>query len=120
MENKSTRETDGEIVPTVIDFTKMKDEDGNISESWILTFGAALRWLMPSLYRGSTLPLSIRGTKNELTSFANVLSKEKRYLQSWKSSGLDSPVTHKSKGKLSTAIAKFQRSTGLKWPFKQG
>ena len=43
---------------------------------------------------------------------------EKRYMSSWKSNGLDSPITYKNKSKLNSAIAKFERSTGLKWPFK--
>jgi hypothetical protein len=118
MENKIVEADDGEMVSTVIDFGKMRDDSGEISESWILTFGATLRWLMPSLFRGSVLPINIRGSKSEVESFAKVLAKEKRYLQSWKSSGLDSPLTHKNKSKLGSAIAQFQRSTGLKWPFK--
>ena len=108
----------GDIVSTVIDFNEMRNSDGEINESWILTFGSTLRWLMPSLFRGASLPVNIRGTKSQVGNFANVLSKEKRYLQSWKSNELDSAVTYKNKGKLDSAISKFERATGLKWPFK--
>lgn len=110
---------DGDLVPTVIDFTKMRDENGEVSESYFLTFSLALRWLMPALFRGGAMPVSIRGTKPQLDNFANVMSKEKRYLQSWKSNGLDSPHTYKNKAKLNSAISQFERATGIKWPFKQ-
>jgi len=118
MSDDEMKSDGGDIVPAVIDFNKMRDDDGEINESWILTFGSTLRWLMPSLFRGGNLPINIRGTKSQVGNFANVLSKEKRYLQSWKSTGLDSPVTYKNKGKLDSAISKFERATGLKWPFK--
>jgi len=111
-------EESGEIVPSVIDFTKMKDESGQINESWVLTFGAALRWIMPSLFRGGALPVQIRGNKSQVSNFANVLSKEKKFLQTWKNQGLHSPATYRNKSKLNSAINKFERATGLKWPFK--
>ena len=117
MESKKINENE-EMVPTVIDFTKMRDDDGQINESWILTFGAAMRWLMPSLFKGGSLPISIRGSRGEISNFANVLSKEKKYLQSWKSNGLNSPATYRNKSKLNSAVKKFERVTGLKWPFK--
>ena len=107
-----------EIVPTVIDFSEMTNEDGQINEGWLLTFGLALRWLMPALFRGGSIPVTVKGNETQVKNFANVLSKEKRYMQSWKSNGLDSPITYKNKSKLNSAIAKFERSTGLKWPFK--
>ena len=110
---------DGDLAPAVIDFTKMRDDSGEVSESYLLTFGLALRWLMPALFRGGSMPISIRGTKPQIKSFANVMSKEKRYLESWKSNGLDSPHTYKNKANLSSAIARFERTTGVKWPFKQ-
>ena len=112
MNNKSE-----DLVPVVLDFSKVRMEDGKLDESWILTFGAILRWMMPSLYKGSVLPLTLRGTSGEIKSFANVLGKEKKYLQSWKDNGLDSPATYQSKNKLGTAITTFERTTGLKWPF---
>jgi len=117
-DNKIHEDGDGEIVPAVIDFSQMRGDDGEINESWILTFGSALRWMMPSLFRGSAMPIRVRGNRSQLTNFANVMSKEKNYLQSWKTNGLNSPATYKNKSKLNSAIAKFERATGLKWPFK--
>ena len=110
---------DKDLSPLVVDFSKAKTEEGRLDESWWLTFGAILRWIMPSLYRGSVLPLTVKGSPAEVKSFADVLSKEKRYLESWKNYGLDTPSTYRDKGKLDRAISTFQRVTGLKWPFSR-
>ena len=106
-----------DLEPMTIDFDKARDEEGKINESWWLTFGAILRWIMPSLYKGSVFPLQVRGSQADVSSFANVLSKEKKYLQSWKNNGLDDPLTYQNKSKLNGAIGKFERITGLRWPF---
>ena len=108
---------DKDLSPIVIDFSKARTAEGRLDESWWLTFGALMRWIMPSLYRGSVLPLQIKGSQQEISSFANALSKEKRYLRSWQDHGLDNPQTYKSKSMLQSAISKFERITGLKWPF---
>jgi len=108
-----------DLVPVVIDFSKARDANGELNESWWLTFGAILRWIMPSLFKGGTLPLELTGHPMEIKSFANVLSKEKNYLQSWRDHGLDSPQTYSNKSVLNNAIGKFERTTGLKWPFQR-
>jgi len=110
---------DKDLIPTTIDFTKARCEKGVINESWWLSFGAVLRWLMPSLYKGTVFPLKVKGNASEVSSFANVLSKEKRYLESWRDNGLDNPMTYRNKGKLDGAISQFERVTGLRWPFEK-
>ena len=110
---------DGDLVEKVIDFKKMRNEKGELDESWILTFNAILRWMMPQLFRGNSIPVSIKGTPTEVRSFANVMNREKRYLQSWKDNGLDNPTTYRNKSLLNKGIDKFQRITGLKWPFSR-
>ena len=116
--SEENKELSEDLVPTVIDFTQMTGGDGQINESWLATFDLALRWLMPSLFRGVSIPVSVKGSPTQVKSFANVLSKEKNYMRSWKSNGLDNPTTYKNKSMLNSAVARFERSTGLKWPFK--
>jgi len=111
-------ENEKDLSQVVIDFSKARDQEGKLDEGWWLMFGGLLRWIMPSLYKGSLLPLKVKGSEAEIKSFANVLSNEKRYLTSWKENGLDSPSTYKNKTLLDKAVEKFQRTTGLKWPFK--
>ena len=117
MDKEKLNETE-ELSPIVVDFTEMTNEDGTVNESWLLTFGLALKWIMPALFQGNSIPVSIRVNQSQVQNFANVLSKEKRYLQSWKNYGLDNPRTYRNKSLLNSAIAKFERSTNIKWPFK--
>jgi len=106
-----------DLVPIVLDFSKARNEEGKLDEGWWLMFGGLMRWLMPALYKGSVLPLKIKGSSSEIESFADALSRERKYLESWKENGLDNPVTYRNRGMLDTAISKFSRVTGLKWPF---
>jgi hypothetical protein len=108
-----------DLVTVTLDFSKAKDANGELNESWWLTFGAIMRWIMPSLFKGGTLPLELTGSPADIRSFTNALSREKRYLQSWRDHGLDSPQTYKNKSKLDGAIGQFERTTGLRWPFQK-
>tara|TARA_R100001244_G_scaffold107613_1_gene79743 strand:+ start:932 stop:1270 length:339 start_codon:yes stop_codon:yes gene_type:complete len=110
---------DKDLVPAVIDFAEARDENGELKESWGIAFGSLMRWVMPALFDPNNLfPLEIRGNKQEVQSLARVLAREKNYLRSWKDQGLDNPQTYKSKSKLDKAVGQFERTTGLKWPFK--
>ena len=62
--------------------------------------------------------VKIRGTRSQVNSFADTLQKEKAYIRSYQKHGLDDPKTFRNKGRLKSSIAKFERDTGIKWPFK--
>jgi hypothetical protein len=110
---------DKDLVPAVIDFAEARDENGELKESWGIAFGSMMNWIMPALFDPSNqMPLNIRGNRLEIESLAKVLASEKNYLKSWKDQGLNDPKTYKSKSKLDSAVSKFERATGLKWPFK--
>lgn len=112
-------QNDKDLAPMVLDFSKARDADGKLDEGWMLMFGGLLKWLMPSLFKGSLLPLKLKGTSTEIQSFADVLSREKNYLESWKDNGLDNPTTYQSKGRLDRSVSRFERMTGLRWPFSR-
>ena len=42
------------------------------------------------------------------------------YIQDFMNVGLNNPRTYKSRSQLKAATGKFERKTGIKWPFKQG
>ena len=108
---------DKDLSSIVIDFSKSHDDQNRLDEGWMLMFGGLLKWIMPSLFKGSLLPLKIKGSDAQVESFADVLSREKSYLESWKDNGLDNPMTYQNKGKLDRSVSKFERVTGLRWPF---
>ena len=105
------------ITEYVIDFSELREN--KLDESFLRMFGNITKWLLKSMFGGKThIPVSVRGSRSEVNSFARALGSEKRYLDAYKKYGLDDPRTHKSKGMLRGAIDKFTRATGLKWPFK--
>jgi len=107
---------EGELVPIVIDFKKARE--GELNESFLTMFGGWIETIMKAMFGGSRLPLSVRGSKSEVESFARAIGGEKNYIKSAKRYGLDHPTTYKNKSKLDVAIKGFEKETGIKWPFK--
>ena len=105
------------IAEYVIDFTELREN--KLDESFLRMFGNYAKLLMKAIFGEEVyMPVSVRGTKKEVQTFASALGSEKRYLDAYKKYGLDDPRTHRSKGTLQSAVNKFTRTTGLKWPFK--
>ena len=73
---------------------------------------------MGTMFGGASIPVQVKGSQNQVRDFARVIGREKKYLSNYKKYGLDNPQTYKSKFSLDSAVKKFERSTGLKWPFK--
>jgi hypothetical protein len=91
---------------------------GNVNESYLRMFGWAIKSIMNSMFGGSRIPVTVKGSQSQVRDFARVLGREKKYLENYKKFGLDNPQTYKSRYSLDSAVKKFERGTGLKWPFK--
>jgi len=91
---------------------------GELNESSLFMMGAKIKWMLSRMFQGSPINATLRGNRREISSFADTLSKEKRYMDAYTRYGLDNPNTHKSRYALQSAISKFERATKLKWPFK--
>tara|TARA_R100000664_G_C2754066_1_gene141579 strand:- start:1402 stop:1722 length:321 start_codon:yes stop_codon:yes gene_type:complete len=105
---------DKELTPIVIDLTNKNQLD----EGWLRMFGFWTKVLLKRMFGDSSVPVTIRGSKSDVASFANTISKEKRYMDSYMKYGLDNPRTYKNKSVLDSAVRSFERKTGLKWPLK--
>jgi hypothetical protein len=92
--------------------------DGRMDESFLRMFGWAIEKIMGSMFGGASIPVTVKGTQSQVRDFANVLGKEKNYLQKYRKFGLNNPQTYKSRYSLDSAVKKFERSTGITWPFK--
>lgn len=117
------REDDPKTSPTkgiVIDLGAKRSgyRAGRLDESWLLMFGEATKLLMRAMFGNFEIPVKVKGTPSEIRSFATALSREKKHLQNISKYGLNNPRTYKSRGVLNKAVSKFERATGLKWPFK--
>lgn len=105
-----------ELVPIEIDLSVVRK--GELNESWLAMFGGAVEMLMSHMFGGTKVPVTVKGTRAEIRSFAKVLDKEKKYMKAYKKYGLNEPQTYKSKYRLDKAVKSFERITGIKWPFK--
>ena len=103
------------------DFDKLGEGSENsktLAENYYAQLGAQVKTILNAMFGGVFVPVKIRGTESEVAAFTNTLSKEKKYIESYIKNGLDNPQTYKSKSILDNAVNSFERTTGLKWPFK--
>tara|TARA_Y100000592_G_C5459622_1_gene313255 strand:+ start:654 stop:998 length:345 start_codon:yes stop_codon:yes gene_type:complete len=110
-----------ELTPMIIDLGMARK--GEITEGQQDQLEAGIKMIMKMMLGASQMgirfrPITLRGTRNELSTFAKALGREKRYIQAYNKFGLDDPRTYKSKFRLNKAIRDFRRATGLRWPFK--
>lgn len=105
-----------EMTPIIIDLEKAKQN--KIDESFLVTFGWAIKKLMKAVLGDVSIPVHLRGSPSDVKSFVGALAAEKSFIQDYKNFGLNNPQTYKSQAALDTAVGQFERKTGIKWPFE--
>ena len=106
-----------ENIPIVVDLGIKRR--GELNESFLEMFGGAVEMILKRMFGKSDSMVTIRGNNREISSFANTLSKEKKYMDSYIRHGLDNPNVMRNKSELNSAINGFERETGIKWPIKE-
>jgi len=102
-----------------IDIDLNAAQDGELNEGYFTALGGQIELLMKMMFGGrSAIPVSIRGTRGQLDSFTKTMAGEKRYMDAFNRYGLGDKRTFASKHRLDSAVANFERATGLKWPLK--
>ncbi|MAF26058.1 hypothetical protein CL634_10875 [bacterium] len=104
------------LAPIIIDLGIAKR--GQLDESTLRMFGGWIKLLLRSMFGEDVVPIKVRGTRPEIRTFAGALSGEKNYIQAFQKYGLGDKRTYTNKYKLDRAVEKFEKTTGLKWPFK--
>ena len=104
------------LTEIVIDFNEIRKNE--LNESFLSMFGAWIKHILGAMLGGFNIPVSVKGSKGEVESFARAVGSEKKYIETAKRYGLDHPNTYKSQAKLRTATKGFEKETGIKWPFK--
>ena len=111
-----------------IDFTKGKQL---LNESWLRMFGAWSKELLKHMF-GDELEIKakleedevgepnilVRGQYAHVKAYIEALEAEKNYIIAFSDYGKEHPRSVKVKAHLDAAVDKFQRLTGIKWPFK--
>ena len=108
------------LQPAIINLNANKE--GLLSESWLTMFGGAVKYLLQGMFGSEkrtygAINAIIKGTPSQIASFGDALSKEKRYMETFLKHGLNDPHSFSSKASLNTAVANFEKETGIKWPF---
>lgn len=115
-----SQDADPEVGPTTIDLGSHRaGKLDKLSEGgYYAQFGAQIVQLMQAMFGGTYADYKIRGTQQQIGAFVAALSKEKKYLELMRDFGLDDPRVFREKSALDATINRFERTTGLKWPFK--
>tara|TARA_R110000824_G_scaffold348221_1_gene534972 strand:+ start:411 stop:773 length:363 start_codon:yes stop_codon:yes gene_type:complete len=105
----------------VFDFTASAEE--KLNESFLRTFGWLAKTLLKKMFgdpaaTAAAANLKIKASPQQAQVFSDALRSEKSYMNAFVKYGLNDPRTFNSKWELDTAVQKFERATGLKWPFK--
>jgi len=104
------------LTEIVIDFNEIRKNE--LNESFLVMFGAWIKHILGAMLGDFNIPVSVRGSRGEVESFARAVGSEKKYIETAKRYGLDHPNTYKSQARLGTATKGFEKETGIKWPFK--
>ena len=115
-QSRSESLNEEQLVTTVIDLEKLKSEEMN--EIFLAQLGGAIELILGFMFDSKPLPLSITGAPRDVSAFARTIGSEKKYIEAARQYGLDHPSTYKNRAKLTNAIRKFEKQTGIKWPFK--
>ena len=115
-EEKEEMLNEDKLTEIVIDFNEIRKNE--LNESFLAMFGAWIKHILGAMLGGFNIPVSVRGSKGEVESFARAVGSEKKYIETAKRYGLDHPMTYKSQARLGTATKGFEKETGIKWPFK--
>lgn len=109
---------DLDLQPIIIDLDIKNN--GGVNESFLASFGGAISHIMRAMFGNKEMAnkFAFKGTKSQIQDFAGALGGEKRFIKQAAKFGLDDPRVLKDKYKLQKATSKFERSTGIKWPFK--
>tara|TARA_R100000008_G_C3579387_1_gene167400 strand:+ start:714 stop:1043 length:330 start_codon:yes stop_codon:yes gene_type:complete len=106
-----------ELVPIEINLNAANE--GEIDEGYLSALGWQTKWILKRMFGDFAVGnANITGTPVQLAAFAAALGNEKRYMEAFKKHGLGDQKTFDSKWRLDDAVKRFEKETGLKWPFK--
>tara|TARA_Y100001973_G_C5146586_1_gene305725 strand:- start:287 stop:631 length:345 start_codon:yes stop_codon:yes gene_type:complete len=107
------------LAPVIIDLN-IKSK-GEVTESFLSILGHGIKTILRRMFwedYGIPSNVKVRGTSSQLSAFRNAITREKKYLDAISDYGLNDPKTYRSRAMLDSAVNKFERKTGLKWPFE--
>ncbi len=102
-----------------------------MTEDYLRAIGAWSKWLLNRMFPGGDIGIKlkeeeneakadfvIRGKYRDIKAYAQALGRERDYIVASAEYGEEHPITVKAKAELDQASNKFERLTGIVWPFK--
>ena len=105
----------------VIDLSEYKNLNEGMSRGQMVKFGAQIKQMLYYMFANPGESFSsflVRGNGGDVKAFGAALAAEKRYMDSYLRNGLNDPQVLNNRYRLDTAVQRFERETGIKWPFK--
>ena len=104
----------------VLDLEELKNQDEVLNEGLLRMAGMTIEFILKQMFGIPVFGPNayVKGKPKDLKAFAKVLGHEKKYIESAKRHGLNDPKTYKTRSSLTKAVKGFEKSTGIKWPFK--
>ena len=104
----------------ILDLEELKKEGADLNENLLRVYGTQLELILRQMF---DMPIfgsgaRIKGKKKDLRALAAALGNEKKYIETARKMGMNSPAAKKSMGSLKKAIGGVEKLTGLKRPFK--
>lgn len=100
----------------VFDLDKLKEN--RLNESYVRMYGNWVKMILGALLGNFSIPVTVKGSEKDVLAFASALNSEARYLKAAQKYGLTDNRTYSVKSTLESSIKKFEKETGLIWPFK--
>lgn len=105
-----------ELQPIVINLNVNQEQ--RLEETFMGQFASGVKLLLKYIFGDISVPVSVKGTANQVSAFTRALNREKNYMQSYMKYGLSDPKTFQSRHSLNRAVEGFEKETGIRWPFK--
>lgn len=106
--------SDAEIIqPNVIDLNQP------MTEQTMRAMGSAIELALKQMFgAGSSIPVNVRGTQEQVNAFMKALRGERDLISRMRSFGLGDSRTMASRTALQRSIKAFERETGIPWPIR--
>jgi hypothetical protein len=114
-----------------IDLASLKSN--KLNESFVAQWGADVKYVLKHVLSKGVIPsiaalveeeeneepkIVIRGSKNDLNLFSDVMMRERDYALKYLEMGLGNPEVSDAKMELEKSIYEFEKGTGLIWPLR--
>ena len=103
---------EGKLGKYVINFSS------NLTEQYLKSFAYKVEQILKAMTTGRHAPVSVIGEESKVKAFAKVLGYEEKYIKILQELNAGDPNAMSLRHQLESAIAEFEKSTGIKWPVR--